>query len=429
MPRASFHTLGCRLNQTESNLMAQSLKDIGYQIVPYQEGAELCVINTCTVTGQSDQKSRQAIRSIQKANPEALIAVVGCMSQMSGEEIMEIGGVDLVLGTGEKLNLASYVQQLLAGAEPIVAVGPIDRGSFSIAAQGQHLVQTRANLKIQDGCDFVCSFCIIPQARGRSRSRKLDNLLTEAEALVEAGVKEIILTGVNLGEFNEGGIDFLQLLDQFEALKLPRLRVSSIEPTTIQSEIFDRMKDPAHPLLPYLHLPLQAANDRILSMMRRRYSFAEFASFIDHGVKQVPNLGLGTDLLTAFPGETPSEFQEGYERVKDLPLHYFHVFPYAKREGARSANLAGEIAPPEAARRVELLRDLSDEKRLAFAQSQVGKRLEVLVEENGGGNLWQGYGENFLRVSLEDESPLNNQIHSVLIEGVSGNRAWGSRVK
>ncbi len=429
MPKASFYTLGCRLNQTESNLMAQSLKGIGYEITSFKGGADLCVINTCTVTGQSDQKSRQSIRAIQRANPGALIAVVGCMSQMLGEELFEIGGVDLILGTSEKMELASFVQKLQAGAEPIVAAGPIAKGAFTIDLQGQHLLQTRANLKIQDGCDFLCSFCIIPQARGRSRSRKLDNLLAEAEGLLRSGVKEMVLTGVNLGEYHDSGLDLLSLTDRLAGLGVPRIRISSVEPTTLSEGVFERMKDPRHPLLPYLHLPLQAAQDRILTLMRRRYNFAQYAKFIEKAINLVPNLGLGTDLLTAFPGETAEEFEQGFARVRELPFQYFHVFPYARREGARSAGMVGEVPADEVATRVERLRDLSDQKREAFARSQVGQGLEVLFEGKNPHQHWQGYAGNFLRVQVKTGEALTNQIQLVTVEKVEQNKAWGRIVE
>ncbi len=429
MPKACFHTLGCRLNQTESSLMAHALMQAGYEIVELHEGADLCVINTCTVTGQSDQKSRQSIRAIQRANPSALIAVVGCMSQLAGEEVAELGGVDLVLGNQEKLNIANYLPQVLAGGEPVIQVGEISRADFTIAGAGQHLLgQTRANLKMQDGCDFHCSFCIIPQARGRSRSRELGDALAELEGLLRRGVQEVVLTGVNLGTYQNGAHGFLDLCDAFSQAGLPRLRISSIEPTTLGPEVFGRMADTGHALLPYLHLPLQAANDEVLTAMRRHYTFADYARFVSQAAAAVPNLGLGSDLLTAFPGEGEPQFEEGYNRVASLPLQYIHVFPFARREGARAANLPHQVPPAEAAKRAERLRLLSDQKRAAFAQSQIGKQVKVLFEDNGKGGLWQGYAENYLRVHVNSNANLQGQIKGVNLTAAQGHRGLGELV-
>jgi len=274
MLKAAFFTLGCRLNQTESAIMAKGLENAGYQIIQEQNDADLCVINTCTVTNQSDAKCRRRIRTIQRNNPTAVIAVVGCFSQIASEQILAIGGVHLILGNQEKLNLHKYVSSVTSADTPIIRIDKISKSPFSIETLGQHLDSTRANLKIQDGCDFICSYCIIPTARGRSRPRELEDIRQETQELAKIGVKEIILTGVNLGTYLYQGIDFLNLLDLFEEIDgIERVRISSIEPTTIGTEIFQLMRDDISKLLSYLHLPLQSVNDVILKKMRRRYTF------------------------------------------------------------------------------------------------------------------------------------------------------------
>ncbi|MDX2470971.1 MAG: tRNA (N(6)-L-threonylcarbamoyladenosine(37)-C(2))-methylthiotransferase MtaB [SAR324 cluster bacterium] len=424
MQKALFHTLGCRLNQAESASMAKSLKNAGYEITTEATGADLVVINSCTVTGQSDQKTRQAVRSLQRANPTAVTCVVGCMSQVASAEILDIGGVDLILGTEEKLNIGYWLKQKQPD-EPLVAVGTISKASFSIDTLGQHSTYTRPNIKIQDGCNFLCSFCIIPVARGRSRSRELDNLLKEVDWFVAKGTQEIVLTGVNLGEYNDSGLDFLGLLDRLNEVKgLARVRISSIEPTTVDRGIFVRMKEKSHNLQPYLHLPLQAATDKILGDMRRRYTLKEYQQFILDAKETIPNLGLGTDLLTGYPTETEEDFAEGYKFVQTQPFAYFHVFPYAKREGARSAKL-DSLETKELGRRVDLLRSLSDEKKQAFASAQIGTTQEVLFEGTSG-EVYSGYCGNFLRVKVASKVDLSNQIHPVKITSAKNGTAFGN---
>ncbi|MDT8446916.1 MAG: tRNA (N(6)-L-threonylcarbamoyladenosine(37)-C(2))-methylthiotransferase MtaB [bacterium] len=429
MKTASFHTLGCRLNQTESALLAHQLKAQGYRVVEEKGGADLCVINSCTVTGQTDQKVRQLVRNIQKNNPGAVIAVLGCFSQMSSEELLEIGGVDLILGTQEKMKLVEYLGRLEPGEGPLVAVGPISKEEFTILQADQHLALTRANLKIQEGCDFLCSFCIIPQARGRSRSRRFGDALSEAEALGQAGVKELVLTGVNLGCFATEGQDFGALLAALEEVPgIERLRISSIEPTTLGPEVFGPMKDPNRKLTPHLHLPLQAGSDVILKAMRRRYSAAEYRAFVLDAAAAVPGLGLGTDVMVGFPGETDADFQATYRLLEELPIQYFHVFPFAERPGTRAASLGERVTPSVATERALALRELSDAKRAAFAQAQVGQLVSVLFERNEGGNRYAGYTGNYLRVLAESEQDLGNQIITVQITATQGALAIGQLI-
>jgi len=426
MRKASFYTLGCRLNQTESALIAHGLKAQGYEVTTDKENADLCVVNSCTVTGMSDQKCRQMIRQVQKKNPEAIIAVVGCYSQMASEEILEIGGVHLVLGTQEKLNLPSYLAQVDMAGEPVVAVGAISRTSFSIDAPTQHLGLTRANLKVQDGCDFLCSFCIIPQARGRSRSRVLADCLSEAESLVAADVKELILTGVNIGCYQEGPNNFTDLIKSLAALDgLGRLRISSIEPTTVGTEVFEMMAASDHPLVPHLHLPLQSGSDRVLKAMRRKYDGKGYRDYLESAVQAVPNLGVGTDVIVGFPGETDAEFLETYRLLETSAVQYFHVFPYALRPGTKAAGLDEQLHPSLIQERALALRELGDKKREKFAQQAVGQTHSVLFERNGSGTTWNGYTEHYLRVQVVSEENLGNQIRQVKLTGNKGHLGSG----
>lgn len=429
MRKAAFFTLGCRLNQTESSIMAKSLENEGYMITQEKEGLDLAVINTCTVTNQSDAKCRQTIRSIQKKNPEAMIAVVGCFSQVASQQILDIGGVDLVLGNEEKLNLYKYIAQAQASSVPVVSVEKISRKPFTIDTIGQHLGVTRANLKIQDGCSFVCSFCIIPFARGTSRSREVENIRQETQALADMGVKEIILTGVNIGTYQHQDTNFLSLLDLFEKVDgIERVRISSIEPTTVGREIFQRMADPSSKLVPYLHLPLQSANNEILRLMRRKYLIEEYEDFVLQAMEQIPRLCIGSDLIVGFPGESDDCFADTFETLQRLPVHYFHVFPYAERQGTQSVKLPNQVPPPIATRRAASLRELSNQKKETYTKQFIGQELSVLFEGNQGGTQWHGYTDNYIRVAVDSNQTLKNEIRQVRLSSQKSGIAQGELI-
>lgn len=415
MLKAAFYTLGCRLNQTESAIMAKGLENSGYEIIDNQSKADLCVINTCTVTNQSNSKCRKKIRSIQKKNPHAIIAVVGCFSQIASEQITDIGGVHLVLGNAEKLKLHEYLGDLETATGPVIHVGKLSKTPFTIETIGQHLDSTRANLKVQDGCDFICSFCVIPSARGRSRPRTPENIREELQHLEDSGVKEIVLTGVNIGTYQYEQAGFIELLNIFEEYPgIRRVRISSIEPTTVGTEIFEWMKNDSK-LLPYLHLPLQSASDRILQKMRRRYSYSEYLDYITQAKKQVPNICIGSDVIVGFPGESDEVFEETFLALQKAPIDYFHVFPYAERKGTTSEKILPKITPNDIQRRASVLRKLSDQKRQNFIDAAQGNSLKVLFEKRYENGTWQGYSENYIRVEVDNKEDLKNQIKTVLI--------------
>ncbi|MBU2514603.1 tRNA (N(6)-L-threonylcarbamoyladenosine(37)-C(2))-methylthiotransferase MtaB [bacterium] len=428
MLKAVFYTLGCRLNQTESAIMAKGLENAGYIIEESGNDADLYIINTCTVTNQSNSKCRKKIRSIQKTSPNSIIAVVGCFSQIASEQILEIGGVHLILGNQEKLNLHEYLPEISTSDQPVVHIGKLSKEPFSIATIGQHLNTTRANLKIQDGCDFICSFCVIPSARGRSRPRQPENIREELKKLEEDGIKEVILTGVNVGTYQFETIDFIKLLDIFEEFDgIKRVRISSIEPTTVGTEIFEWMKNDSK-ILPYLHLPLQSANNKILAKMRRRYTFEEYLDFINQAKQEVPNICIGSDVIVGFPAEDDTVFGDTFTALSKAPIDYFHVFPYAERKGTTSEKLTPKIDKKEIQRRALVLRELSDQKRQGFIKQNLGNTLKVLFEKVTGENNWQGYSENYIRVTVKSEVNLKNQIRSVLITDVRGDLVFGKLV-
>ena len=397
-------------------IIAKGLEQKGYAITTDKENTDLCIINTCTVTGQSDAKCRQLIRSVQNKNPAAKIAVVGCFSEVASNQILEIGGIHLIIGNEEKLRLHEYVEGLENANSPIVITTPISNKPFTIETLGQFPGSTRANVKIQDGCDFLCSYCIIPVARGRSRSREKNDILREVKELASSGVREIILTGVNIGTYyfeNEGLIQLIDTLNEVSGIE--RLRISSIEPTTIGNEVFSRMNDGQHILVPYLHLPLQSANNGILEKMRRHYQYEEYRDFVVQCFEEVNNVCIGSDILAGFPGESEDDFCDTVEKLNELPIHYFHVFPYAERPGTRSVAIQNKISPQSIARRTATLRALSDSKKGDYYKKQEGKVLNVLFEENEGGSDWYGYSDNYVRVMTQSKTSLTNQIKPIQI--------------
>ena len=411
--RASVRALGCRLNQYEALSMESTLKSNGYEIVPFGEAADIGVINTCTVTNEADAKSRSVIRKFIRENPDAITVVVGCYSQISANEIAMIEGVDYVIGNRDKMNFLHYVGNQ-KNENPVIVRDRISREDFTIGFVGDTPYQQRANLKIQDGCDFMCTFCVIPFARGRARSRGWANLMEEAESMIQAGVQEIVLTGVNLGTYHSDSRNFLGLVSALSALPgLKRLRISSIEPTTIPEEIFSMMADADHCLMPYLHVPMQSGCDEVLKKMRRKYQLPEMKEFFDRAVAQVPDLCVGTDLLVGFPGESEEEFERTCDTFWQFPFHYCHVFTYSERDGTPAAKIENQVPMSERRRRSGELRRLSASKRMTFHEAHIGKELRVLIENPKDGKF-SGYSDNYVRVVMrEGFEKLANRISVV----------------
>ncbi|MBF0286545.1 MAG: tRNA (N(6)-L-threonylcarbamoyladenosine(37)-C(2))-methylthiotransferase MtaB [SAR324 cluster bacterium] len=412
-PRVSFHTLGCRLNQAETSTILKSFVENDYEIVPFSEPAHICVINTCTVTEHSDAKNRQIIRSIHRKNPEVCIAVIGCYSQMAAEEIKKLDGVKLVIGNAEKLNLVSYIEQAQQRNTPLIINSKIAREAFTEPVFQQDNQTTRAHLKIQDGCDFMCSFCIIPFSRGRSRSRHSQNITDEATTLIAGGAKEIVLTGVNVGTYWDDKktlVDVVDMLDQLPDLK--RIRISSIEPTTLSRSLLIRMADCHHKLVPYLHLPLQSGSNTILAEMKRQYTRESYIEEMRSAFEQVPDLCIGTDVMVGFPGETEIEFEKTLQLLDSLPFAYFHVFPFSERKGTPAAKLNQKVHSKEKKERSTMLRELSQEKRSSFYQDFIGKIRPVLFETPKMAGESVGYTDNYIKVCLPEPlgAELTNQM-------------------
>ena len=422
--RVAFHTLGCRLNQSETTILRERFEAAGYSAVPFGEPADVGVINTCTVTREADAKSRKMVRAFIRQNPDAFVAVIGCYSQMGASALAEIPGVDLIIGNQEKLNVLAYAEQG-KNTEPLIIRDRIERDDFTIDAVGAGAATRRANLKIQDGCDFMCAFCVIPFARGRARSRELDNLLEEAHGLVARGTKELVLTGVNIGTYGWDEYTIVDIVDRLaEIPDLRRLRISSIEPTTIPDALLERMADPSHPLTPYLHIPLQSGSDHVLHLMKRRYTRADFLNFIEHANARVPDICIGTDVLVGMPGESDADFEETCDALADSPIAYAHVFKYSERPGTASARYPGQVAPDAKNRRSARIRRISAEKLRQFQQARLGQTYDVLFEQADAG-YWTGYTANYLRVAACSDAILENCILPVTLRNVRGDMLVG----
>ncbi len=411
--RASVKALGCRLNSYEALEMEGRLKSSGYEIVPFGEKADLGVINTCTVTNEADSKSRSVIRRFIRSNPNAITVVVGCYSQMDSGRLAMIDGVDYIIGNHDKINFLNYIGDCKVEV-PIIIRERISRDDFSIGFVGDPVFEQRANLKIQDGCDFMCSFCVIPFSRGRARSRDWYDLKAEVERMVDKGVKEVVLTGVNLGTYNSNDINFLKLIEKLGSTSgISRLRISSIEPTTIPYELFEWMEDSDHPLMPYLHVPLQSGCNNILKQMKRKYNLEEMHDFFNRASDSVSNICIGTDLMVGFPGETQEYFQNTCETFIKFPFSYCHVFTFSERKGTPASKMTNVVPMNERRLRSGHLRRLSASKKMEFYKKQEGKKSKVLFEKVKDGTL-TGYTENYTRAMLkESNNKYENEIYNV----------------
>jgi threonylcarbamoyladenosine tRNA methylthiotransferase MtaB len=426
--KASLYTLGCRLNQAETAIIAKSLEKKGFGITDYGNSADLTVINTCTVTEQADAKCRQAVRKILRQNPDAYVVVVGCYAQMAVETIREIAGVDLIIGNENKLQIADYIDGLQKEIRPkVIHTSKISRGEFTIESYGLYDNATRANLKIQDGCNFVCSFCIIPRARGAGRSRKLKDIVREANQLVDQGHQELVLTGVNIGTYRNEDYDIITILRELERIKdLKRIRISSIEPTTIPDQVITLMAD-SEKLCAHFHIPLQSGDDRILKLMRRKYTCKEFAEFVDFVQRTVPNVGIGTDVMVGFPSEDDQAFINTKKFLADLPISYYHVFTYSDRKGTVSIKMDDKVEHVVKKKRTSILIEQGERKKRAFFETNLGCSGTVLFEQKNEEGYWTGYTSNYIPVMMRSDDDLHNKIMEVRLESVNGKRMIGSR--
>ncbi|MFQ5512654.1 MAG: tRNA (N(6)-L-threonylcarbamoyladenosine(37)-C(2))-methylthiotransferase MtaB, partial [Candidatus Krumholzibacteriia bacterium] len=416
--KVAFDTLGCRLNQAETALMTRQFLDRGYEWVEKSDEADLCVIHTCSLTSHATSKCRRLLRSIIRRNPDACVAAVGCYAQTDAEELSRIEGVDYIVGTSEKMRLAEIIPYPVKLPEPVVVRRKAARRHFKVAGAGLYPLHTRANLKVQEGCDFVCSFCIIPKGRGPARSRDFDDILREARVLVSEGHRELIITGVNVGTYKDRGRTLADLVAALEDVDgLERIRMSSIEPTTIEPRILRRMMDGSK-FCPYLHVPLQSGDDGIVEKMRRKYSVREYVEFMQDVVARVPNAGLGTDVIVGFPGEDERAFANTCRVVEEIPFNNVHVFSFSARAGTGAHRMDGRVPGDVVAARSRALHELAAGKKRAFYEMQVGRTLQVLFEQRQSDGRWVGFTDNYVKVAVESPHDLANRFGSVRVTAV-----------
>jgi len=408
--KAVYYTLGCKLNFSETSTIGQMLKEAGVRTARKGEKADICVVNTCSVTEVADKKCRQAIHRLVKNHPGAFVVVTGCYAQLKPEQVASIEGVDVVLGAEEKGRLMEYLGNLQKHPKG-EAVTSAFKDIRSFAPSCSRGDRTRYFLKVQDGCDYFCSYCTIPFARGRSRNGRIGDLVAQARQAAAEGGKEIVITGVNIGDFGkttgESFFDLVKALDQVEGIE--RYRISSIEPNLLTDEIIEYVAQ-SRKFMPHFHIPLQSGCDEVLKLMRRRYDTSLFAHKIQKIKEVMPHAFIGVDVIVGTRGETEEYFNQAYEFLKDLDITQLHVFSYSERPGTQALKIDHVVSPDEKHRRSQLLLALSDEKTHAFYASHIGKETVVLMEKSKAGTPMHGFTDNYIRVELPYDLSLDNRL-------------------
>lgn len=411
--KVAFYTLGCKLNYSETSSIGRLFKDAGYDTTAFNSRADVYVINTCSVTDNADKKCRKVVKEALKHSPNAYITIVGCYAQLKPKEIAEIPGVDMVLGAAEKFNIIEHINDLTKQEKTIVYNGPIDETNQFVSAYSIG-DRTRTFLKVQDGCDYSCTFCTIPLARGGSRSGKIADIVRQAEEIASSGVKEIVLTGVNIGDFGirdgkreDRFLDLVKALDEVEGID--RIRISSIEPNLLSNDIIEFVAQSKR-FVPHFHMPLQSGSNKILSLMRRRYKrelYTERVAFIK---SLMPDCCIGVDVIVGFPGETREDFIDTYNFLNDMDISYLHVFTYSERENTIAAQMEGAVPGAQRSDRSKMLHILSEKKRRAFYESQLGETGDVLFEADEKDGYMHGFSKNYVKVRTLYDPLLVNEV-------------------
>lgn len=411
----ALHTLGCKLNYSETSAIERMLLNDGFVKKDFTDEADVYVINTCSVTENADKECRQLVRRVQRQSPEAMVVIMGCYAQLKPKEIAEIPGVDLVLGASEKFNITEHLKELTHGDSAKICSCEIEdlegfHSSFSLNDR------TRTFLKVQDGCDYNCSFCTIPMARGKSRSNSTDNVLSEIKKIKEAGVKEIVFTGINLGDFGKDGSgkktgeDFYSLLKEIENLDgVDRYRISSIEPNLLTTEIIELVAH-SNKIMPHFHIPLQSGSNKILGMMRRRYKRELYAAKVEIIKNLIPHCCIGVDVITGFPGETDRDFKETIDFLVALDVSYFHVFTYSERANTYALNIESVVPVNIRHERTKILRSLSYKKMQQFSRLHSGQTRKVLFEGKNKNGTMDGYSDNYIKITTPYKEEWTNEI-------------------
>jgi threonylcarbamoyladenosine tRNA methylthiotransferase MtaB len=406
----AFHTLGCKLNYSETSTLSRMLENEGFEKKEFDDLADVYVINTCSVTDNADKECRQLVRRIQRKAPQSLVVITGCYAQLKPKEIAEIPGVDLVLGAAEKFNIASHLKELSKGDATKICSCDIEEvsdfhSSFSVNDR------TRTFLKVQDGCDYNCSFCTIPMARGKSRSDLIEHAINNANELAENGVKEIVLTGVNLGDFRDDTKgNFFQLIQELDEINgIERFRISSIEPNLLSNEIIEFVAN-SKKFMPHFHIPLQSGSNKILGLMRRRYKKELYAERVNLIKTLMPHCAIGADVIVGFPGESDEDFKETFDFLHSLNISYLHVFTYSERDNTKALDIKPVVPMNVRHERNKILRNLSYMKMQHFTQLHAGQTRKVLFEGHSKNNMMEGYTDNYIRATTPYREEWVNQI-------------------
>lgn len=421
MKKVAFYTLGCKLNFSETSSIGRLFTDAGYAVVEFTDAADVYVINTCSVTDHADKKCRKVVKEALKYSPNAYITIVGCYAQLKPTEIAEIEGVDMVLGAAEKFRIVEFISDLTKNPKAVVHQQNIEKVNHNFIAAYSIGDRTRTFLKVQDGCDYPCTYCTIPLARGGSRSDTIENVVNRATQIAASGVKEIVLTGVNLGDFGilngkreTKFFDLVKALDEVEGIE--RIRISSIEPNLLSNEIIEFVAQSKR-FVPHFHIPLQSGSNKILGLMKRRYQRELYTERVAKIKAVMPNCCIGVDVIVGFPGETHDDFLDTYQFLNELDISYLHVFTYSEREQTEAAEMKGKVAGSTRFDRNKMLHILSDKKRRAFYQSQIGTSAQVLFEDDQKNGFMHGFTKNYVKVKAKYDPVMVNELKNVkLIE-------------
>jgi len=422
----ALHTLGCKLNYSETSTIGKQFLQNGFSVVDMKDKADVYVFNTCTVTENAEKECRQLVRRALRNNPNAYIIVTGCYAQLRPQEISSIAGIDAVLGSNEKFEIFSILKNFNKQELSCIYVSPNNQlNTFGFASSTDADSRTRAYFKIQDGCDYKCTFCTIPLARGNSRSMNPKLVVNEFKKLVHQGYKEIILTGVNVGDYGKSfDLSFSDLLKKLiEVDGEFRIRISSIEPNLLTDEILNLTAE-TEKICKHFHIPLQSGSNKILRLMQRRYNTEDFRKVVLKAKERIPEIGIGIDIIVGFPGETEQDFLDTYNFILDLPASYLHVFTYSERPDTKAIHFAGFVEPAERKRRNNMLRILSDKKKNYFYSQMIGKKLDVLFESKDGDSI-KGFSSNYVRVINDYDEKLENQNCIVEVQTIKNNLASG----
>ena len=420
--KVAFYTLGCKLNYSETSTISRQFSNAGFDTVAFTDQADVYVINTCSVTENADKKCSRVVKEALKYSPNAYIAVVGCYAQLKPAEISAIPGVDIVLGAAEKFQITEHIADLTKQPKTLIYNQEIEHTNQFIPAYSIG-DRTRTFLKVQDGCDYSCTFCTIPLARGASRSDTIENVIIQAKEIAASGVKEIVLTGVNLGDFGirngkreDRFLDLIMALDEVDGIN--RIRISSIEPNLLTNEVIDFVANSKR-FVPHFHIPLQSGSNKILGLMRRRYRRELYNERVDKIKAVMPDCCIGVDVIVGFPGETREDFLDTYNFLNELDISYLHVFTYSERENTPAAEMENPVPGSQRADRSKMLHILSEKKRRAFYETQAGKDAEVLFEGDQKDGFMHGFSRNYIKVKTPYDPLLVNELKAVKLIAVA----------